>query len=68
LVLLIFSFAGFYEAKGMEGVIINPNRSLILGKVEKIKKDFPLCYSNGEGYQLLCGGKICKFCKRGRDY
>jgi hypothetical protein len=41
LVLLIFSFAGFCGVKGMEGVIIKPNHSIILGRVEKVKKDFP---------------------------
>ncbi len=41
LFLLMFCLVGWGKIKEAKGVIVNPNRSLILGKVEKIKKDFP---------------------------
>jgi len=37
----MFCLVGWGKIKEVKGVTVNPNRSLILGKVEKIKKDFP---------------------------
>jgi len=41
LFLLMFCLVGWGKIEEVKGVTVNPNRSLILGKVEKIKKDFP---------------------------
>ncbi|MFQ6066914.1 MAG: hypothetical protein ACE5K3_06525 [bacterium] len=41
LFLLIFWILAWGQIEEVKGVIIKPNRSLIFGKVEKIKKDFP---------------------------
>jgi hypothetical protein len=41
LFLLMFCLMEWGPIEETEGVTINPNRSLILGKVEKIKRDFP---------------------------
>ncbi|MBA7714994.1 hypothetical protein ES703_124029 [subsurface metagenome] len=41
LFLLIFCLVGWGKTEEVKGVTVKPNRSLILGKVEKIKKDFP---------------------------
>ncbi len=39
--LLIFCLMGWGQIEQVKGVIIKPNCSIILGKVEKIEKDFP---------------------------
>ena len=41
LLLLIFCMVGWGQIEEVRGVIIKPSRSIILGKVEKIRKDFP---------------------------
>jgi len=41
LFLLMFCLVGWGKIEEVKGVTVKPNRSLILGKVEKIKKDFP---------------------------
>jgi len=41
LCLLIFSLVEWGQIEEVRGVTIKPNRSLILGKVEKVKKNFP---------------------------
>jgi len=37
----MFCLVGWGKIEEVKGITVNPNRSLILGKVEKIKKDFP---------------------------
>jgi len=41
LFLLIFCLVGWGQIEEAKGVIVKPNRSIILGKIEKVKKDFP---------------------------
>ena len=65
LFLLIFCLAGWGQIEEVKGVTIKANRSIILGKVEKVKKNFPYVTLTAKVVRSYAVGKYPNFIKEG---